>query len=185
MDKAKSFPPANPAQRPHDHDSPEGSTSAAAETPRLGRILLVCGFIFAIPVMGVALILFWIYGTDTHHTNRNSIWWPTAAQDLIPPAATDITLRQDHLDHYAIYTISQADLHDFVQEHFADKGALTLQDRAGKSVDREMIGTTVGPFGWLVTKDTIVYSYIKRNGTLHEYYHDVKTGLTYQDSAYW
>ena len=132
---------------PHEHDSPESSKSAAAETPRLKRILLGCGFIFAIPVMGVALILFWIHGTDTHHTNRSSIWWPTAAKDLIPPAATDITLRQDHLDHYAIYTISQADLHDFVQEHFADNGASVLQDRDGKFVAREMIGTTVGPVG--------------------------------------
>lgn len=135
--------------------------------------------------MGVALTLFWIYGTDTHHTSRNSIWWPTAAQSLIPPAATDITLRQDRLDHYATYKISQADLHDFVKKHFADDGASTLRGTDGKFVDRKMIGTTVGPFGWVVTKDTIVYSYVKRNGTLHEYYHDVKTGSTYQDSAYW
>ena len=133
----------------------------------------------------VALTLFWIYGTDTQHKNRDSIWWPTAAQNLIPPAATDITLRQDHLDHYAIYKISQADLHDFVHKHFVDKGSNALLDRDGKFVDRDKIGTTVGPFGWVITKDTIVYSYTQRNGALHEYYHDVKTGLTYQDSAYW
>ena len=50
----------------------------------------------------VAGTLYWIFGTDTHHSDRGSIWWSERGRSLIPPAATDITLRQDLLDHYAI-----------------------------------------------------------------------------------
>ena len=136
-------------------------------------------------MIGVALTLFWICGTDTHHANLNSIWWPTAARHLIPPAATDITLRQDHLDHYATYTISHSDLYDFVKENFADTRPNVMRQRDETFGSREMIGRKVGPFGWVVTEDTILYRVSNSNGTLHESYHDVKTGLTYQDSAYW
>ena len=77
------------------------------EPPRRGVALKVFGVIFALLLMVLALTLFWIYGTDTHHANRNSIWWSERGRNLIPPVATDITLRQDFLDHYAIYTISE------------------------------------------------------------------------------
>ena len=63
-----------------------------------------------------ALTLFWIYGTETHHASRNSIWWSERGRNLIPPAATDITLQQDLLDHYATYTISEKDLNAFLNE---------------------------------------------------------------------
>lgn len=154
------------------------------ESPRRGRVLKVCGVIFAL-VMVFALTLIWIYGTDTHHTSRNSIWWSERGRNLIPPAATDITLRQDFLDHYATYRISEADLHDFLNKRFADKGATldTLGDRT--PVNPERIGNEVGPLGFVVTENTTVYSYAARNGGVHDYYHDSKTGLTYQDSAYW
>ena len=32
---------------------------------------------------------------------------------------------------------------------------------------------------------TVVYTYTVSNGGAHNYYHDTKTGLTYQSSAYW
>jgi len=44
------------------------------ESPRGGRVLQVCVAILAL-LMVFTLTLFWIYGTDTHHANRNSIWW--------------------------------------------------------------------------------------------------------------
>ena len=154
------------------------------ESPRRGRVLKACGAIFAL-VMVFALTLFWIYGTDTHHTSRNSIWWSERGRNLIPPAATDITLRQDFLDHYATYRISEADLHDFLNKRFADHGATldSLRDRT--PVNPKRIGNEVGPLGFVVTENTIVYSYAASNGGVHDYYHDSKTGLTYQDSAYW
>ena len=68
------------------------------------------------------LALFWIYGTDTHHASRNSIWWTERGRNLIPPEATDITLRQDLLDHYATYKISESDLNKFLNQKFADEG---------------------------------------------------------------
>ena len=70
------------------------------------------------------------------------------------------------MPHYWIgvytYRISHADLHDFVKEHFADNVGATLRDTDGSFVDREMIGRKVGPFGWVLTKKTMVYSYVKR-----------------------
>jgi len=40
------------------------------ESPRGGRVLKVCGAILAL-LMVFTLTIFWIYGTDTHHANRN------------------------------------------------------------------------------------------------------------------
>ena len=132
-----------------------------------------------------ALALFWIYGTDTHHANRNSIWWTERGRNLIPPAATDITLRQDVLDHYATYRISEADLNDFLNKRFARPGE-TLDSFSERSpANPEDIGKAIGPLGWVVTEDTVEYAYSASNGGAHHFYHDTNTGLTYQDSAYW
>ena len=49
----------------------------------------------------------------------------------------------------------------------------------------KLIGKEVGPLGWVVTEDAVLYSYSAINGGGHDYYHDSKTGRTYQDSAYW
>jgi hypothetical protein len=46
-------------------------------------------------------------------------------------------------------------------------------------------GKAIGPLGWVVTEDTVEYSYSASNGGGHYFYHDTNTGLTYQDSAYW
>ena len=178
MNKTSAYPPADPVHEAHENDSLKNCASAAAKTRRPRRILLTCSVVFAILMIGVALTLFWIYGTDTYHENRNSIWWPTAAQNLIPPGATAITLRQDHLDHYATYKISEADLNDFLKKRFANDGNRT-------PVEFTRIGSKVGPLGWVLTKNTVVYSYSAKNGAMNVYYHDSKTGLTYQDSAYW
>ncbi len=94
--------------------------SIPSEPSRSGRALKVLGVIFAV-LMVFALGLFWIYGTDTHHGSRNSIWWSERGRNLIPPDATD----------------------------------------------------------------TVEYTYSASNGGAHQFYHDTKTGLTYQDSAYW
>ena len=155
------------------------------KSPLLGWLLKGCVLILAL-LMVFALTLFWIYGTDTHHANRNSIWWTERGRNLIPPAATDITLRQDVLDHYATYRISEAELNDFLNKRFADNGKIFdsfSDDRSRPNPKR--IGKEVGPLGWVVTEDTVEYSYAASNGGMHYYYHDPNTGLTYQDSAYW
>lgn len=148
-------------------------------SPR-GLLLKIGIAILALPVV-VALILFRIYGTDTHHASRSSIWWPERGRKLIPPTATDITLRRDLLDHYATYTVSEKDIRAFLDKRFGPGMALS----EGSPVTPAAIGKAVGSLGWLVTEDTVIYSYTASNGGVHDYYHDTKTGLTYQSSAYW
>jgi len=153
--------------------------------PPLRRLVLkVCVVILALPMV-FALILFRIYGTDTRHASRNSIWWTERGRNLIPPTATDITLRQDFLDHYAIYTVSEKDLNAFLDKRFALPGETLDSFSERRPVKPETIGNAIGPLGWVVTKDTVVYHYTASNGGAHNYYHDTNTGLTYQSSAYW
>ena len=159
-------------------------TPLESASPRRGLVFKVIIAILALPMVG-ALILFRIYGTNTHHANRSTIWWEERGRNLIPPAATDITLRQDFLDHYAIYTISERDLNTFLDKRFATPGE-TLDSFSERSPARpDTIGNAIGPLGWIVTKNTVLYRYFASNGGAHEYYHDTKTGLTYQRSAYW
>ena len=65
--------------------------------PFRGCFLKGCVTILALMVVA-GLALFWFYGVDSHHENLDSIW-PLRGRNLIPPAATDITLRRDVLDH--------------------------------------------------------------------------------------
>jgi hypothetical protein len=146
------------------------------------KILIVAG-VAAIVVL--ALILFRIYGTDTHHASRGSIWWPERGRNLIPPTATNITLRRDLLDHYAIYTVSEKDLNAFLDKRFARPGKPLNSFSERSPVKPQSIGNAVGLLGWVVTKDTVVYSYAASNGGSHTYVHDPTTGRTYQSSAYW
>ena len=133
----------------------------------------------------LALSLFRIYGVDTRHKNRNGIWWPERGRSLIPPTATEITLRRDLLDHHATYTVAEKDLNAFLEQRFARNGkALDSQAERGRPKP-ETIGTPIGPFGWIVTKDTVIYQFDTPNGAVSSYYYDPTTGRTYQNSAYW
>ena len=149
-----------------------------------GLFLKLCIAVLALP-MAVALILFWIYGTDTHHSSRSSIWWTERGRNLIPPTATDITLRQDFLDHYATYTVAEKDLNAFLDKRFARPGEALDSFSERRPADPKEIGNVISPLGWVVTEDTVFYGYSASNGGGHSYYHDTKTGLTYQESAYW
>ena len=147
-----------------------------------------CAIIAAIPAtiaMVIGLILFWIYGTETHHANRESIWWTERGRNLIPPAATDITLQQDFLDHYATYTISETDLNAFLDGRFTSHGKPVDSFSERRPVDPGKIGTAIGRLGFVVTRGTVEYDYAASNGGVHTYLHDPTTGLTYQSSAYW
>jgi hypothetical protein len=153
-------------------------------SPRCGIVLKVCVGILAL-IIGCALIVFRTYGTDTHHANRNSIWWPERGRNLIPPTATDITLRRGFLDHYAIYTISERELNAFLDRRFARPGEALDSFSERSPANPENIGKAIGPLGWVGTEDTVEYFYSASNGGGHHFYHDTNTGLTYQDSAYW
>lgn len=154
------------------------------KAPHRRLLLKVCIAIFALPVV-CALILFRIYVVDTHHQSRAGIWWPERGRNLIPPTATEITLRRDLLDHYAIYTASETDLHAFLDKRFARPGKVLDSFSERRPATPKKIGTVIGPLGWVVTEDTVFYGYSASNGGGHSYYHDTKTGLTYQKSAYW
>ena len=131
----------------------------------------------------VATLLFWIYGTQTQHANRNSIWWTARGRGLIPPGATDISLEQDFLDHYATYKITEKDLKNFLNQRFAEDGHGFSSER--RPIDPKRIDEPLGRLDWVVPAQTVVYSCYSSNGTTHTYYHDPKTGQTYQESAYW
>jgi len=169
---------ASPIKRQKDLPPPQPSS------PRRKVILKVCVVILALPVV-FALILFRIYGVDTHHADRSSIWWPERGRNLIPPTAADITLRRDLLDHYAIYTISEKDLNAFLDRRFARPGKVLDSFSERSPAHADTVGKPVGPLGWVVTENTVSYHYTARNGGGQHYYHDTESGLTYQKSAYW
>ena len=136
-----------------------------------GSFLLIVAFV-------VGVVLFSIYGRCTHHENRDSIWWGERGKNLIPSTAVDLTLQQDFLDHDVLYTISDSDLHRFLKQQFP------------KSFEREEVnaadlGKRVGSLGWEMTDQSVVYTAYAQNGTAHYFYHDLKSGQTYQVSAYW
>lgn len=147
-------------------------------------ILGICAFSLSIIVL-ICSTLFWIYGTNTQHTTRKSIWWTERGRNLIPPQATGITLQQDFLDHYATYTIKEGDLNAFLDEHFSRDGDEidSLSDR--RPVSASQVGASIGRLGWVVTKEVVVYDYAAPNGGMHRYYHNPVSGSTYQESAYW
>ena len=148
-----------------------------ARSPWLGWFLKGCVIVLLL-LMVSGLILFRIYGTDTHHASRKSIWWPERGRNLIPPAATEITLRRDLLDHYALYTVSEQDLTAFLNMRFARPGEVLDSFSERSPVNPETVGNAVGPLGWVVTEDTVVYTYTASNGGAHHYHHDAKTGRT-------
>ena len=164
-----------------------GQKELASPQPKspLRRIALkVCVIILALALV-FAGTLFRVYGVDTHHASRGSIWWPERGRNLIPPTATNITLRRDLLDHYGVYTLSEKDLNAFLDKRFARPGDVLDSFSERSPANPENIGNAIGPLGCVVTKDTVEYTYYASNGGAHNYYHDTKTGRTYQSSAYW
>lgn len=149
------------------------------------RPLGLCAILVLGPPALVVLALFWIYGFDTHHATRESIWWAERGRSLIPPAATDITLQQDFLDHRAVYTVSQADLNAFLDERFAWDGEVLDSFSERVPLGPERAGEAIGTLGWIATPHAVTYTYCTSNGAASDFYHDPITGLTYQVSAYW
>jgi hypothetical protein len=158
----------------------------------------ICVLISVVLIVFV-LILFRIYGIDTKHKTQNtkhktqntkhetrgSIWWPERGRNLIPPTASEITLRRDLLDHYALYTVAEKELNAFLDKRFGRPRESLSSFSERLPVEAETIGKVMGPFGWEVTADTVSYVYCASNGGAHYYYHDTKSGLTYQISAHW
>ena len=155
-------------------------TTDKVKSPLLSCLIKICVCVFGSFLL-VATTLFWIYGTDTTHASRNSIWWNARCRNLIPPTAKNITIQQDFLDHYATYTVSEKSLTDFLNTHFD----VTDSYSERRPVDASEIGKPIGRLGWVVTEDTVEYGYSARNGGRHRYFHDASSGQTYQESAYW
>lgn len=154
------------------------------QSPIIRMILTGCAFVLLIwAILGSGL--FWIYATETNHSSRNSIWWTERGRNLIPPEATDIKLQQDFLDHYTTYKIKEKDLNKFLNQRFADDGEILDSFSERSAVDVNQIGKPIGRMGWIITSQTVEYSYTASNGGVHRYFHDPSTGKTYQESAYW
>ena len=164
--------------------SPSNQPPPLPKSSPRGLLLKIGIAILALPVV-VALILFRIYGTDTHHASRSSIWWPERGRNLIPPTATDITLRRDLLDHYATYTISERGLRAFLVERFAGDGEALDSCCERENPPPGNAGDAVGQLGWIMTGNAVVYHCTASNGGVSSFYHDRDSGLTYQSSAYW
>ena len=162
-----------------------GGPLPSSKKSSLRGLLLKIGIPVLGLAMGVGLTFFLIYGTHTKHKSRATIWWSERGRNLIPPAATEIILRQDFLDHYAIYRVSEKDLNVFLDQRFAASGNPLNSFSERRPVESAWIGKTTGPMGWKVTASTVFYSFSASNGGTHNYYHDTATGLTYQESAYW
>lgn len=151
----------------------------------LRRVLLGgCSTLLTL-LLFLALTLFRVYGVDSHHETRASIWWPERGRDLIPPTARDITLQRDLLDHHATYTVTEKELNAFLDQRFAREGEKLDSFAERGSPSPERIGQTIGPLGWIVTQDTVTYHFTTENGASSTYHHDPTTGSTYQESAYW
>lgn len=161
----------------------EGPSRPQSASPLRRRLLQAgAGSLALIAFFGLAL--FRIYGLETHHASRASILWPERCRSLIPPTATDITLRRDLLDHNATYTVSEKDLAAFLDQRFTHPGGASSSSERSPAKP-ETWGQTVGPLGWRVTEQTVIYDCFASNGGVHRYYHDTKSGRTYQSSAYW
>jgi len=152
--------------------------------PRRRFFLKACAAILAGSLV-LAMIPLWIYQVDSHHSSRSGIWWPERGRNLIPPTATNITLRRDLLDHYAVYTVKEPDLNAFLDKRFARDGEVLDSYAERRRLSPTRIGEVIGPFGWVVTEDAVIYSYSTSNGASSRDYHDPSTGRTYQESAYW
>lgn len=153
------------------------NTTATRRSPLLTGCL-----VSLLLLSGLGLALGRVYGLDTHHDTRADIWWPSDGVSLIPPTATDITLRRDTLDHFALYTVSRADLNAFLDRRFAREGE-TLDSASVKGTFEA--GRVVGPFGWVAEEGACSFTYTTPNGAASHFYHNPSTGLTYQESAYW
>lgn len=165
-------------------NTPKPSAPPKRGFPGVKLLLQVGGAILALGMV-FALMMFRIYGVETHHASRGRIWWPEQCRSLIPPTAVDITLRRDLLDHYAIYTVTEKDLNAFLNQRFASPGKTLDSFKERTRVKPADVGKTIGLLGWVITKDTVVYNYYASNGGAHGFYHDTETGRTYQSSAYW
>ena len=159
-------------------------SSSHRDSRRRKQLLVLCGIILTLPIV-FAVSAYVIYGCETHHADRQSIFWSERGRNLIPPDATDITLQQDLLDHYVTYSISEDDLNTFLNRRFARDGEALDSFSERSRVDAAKIGKPIGRLGWVVTEDTVVYDYFTSNGGVSTFYHDPTTGSTYQSSAYW
>lgn len=129
----------------------------------------------------IAGTLAWTFALDTHHDTRDSIWWNERCRNLIPGAATDITLQRDLLDHYAVYTICEEQLVAFLNIRFDVADAYAERS----PMDPSKIGQPIGDLGWVVTPGSVSYGYAASNGGVSSYFHDPVSGRTYQESAHW
>ncbi len=157
---------------PHDH------------RPSFLGCFLKLSLAFLVVALLLCVALYRVYGVDSYHESRDGIW-PVRGRALIPPAASEITLQRDLLDHFATYTIAEEDLNAFLDARFAFNGSTLDSFSERSAVDPESIGKTIGRLGWVVPEETVVYSYAARNGGVSTYYHDPSSGRTYQISAYW
>ena len=162
-------------------------TPTDSKPPSKG-ILRLFGFValFVLAIL-VTLVLaaVWTYGTTTSHADRDSIWMSDHGRSLIPPTAREIRLQRDFLDHRALYTISEAELNAFLDQRFSN-GREPLDSYSERSpLGPSQVGQVIGPLGWTATEHAVSYSFFTPNGAASNFYHDPKTGLTYQESAYW
>jgi hypothetical protein len=149
------------------------------------RLLGYAALFVLATLLSIVLALVWTFGTTTHHADRDDILMSDRGRSLIPPTAREIRLQRDFLDHRALYTISEAELNAFLDKRFRS-GREPLDSYSERSpFGRSAVGKEIGPLGWTVTEHAVSYSYFIPNGAVSNFYHDPKTGLTYQESAYW
>ena len=142
--------------------------------------------VLGVMVLGFGLILFLVYGVDSHHDTRDDFLWPGREYELTPPTATGIHLQRDFLDHWSSYTVAESDLNVFLDATFGGQSGKPLDSFSLRSpVDRDRFERTYAELGWVWTEGMVEYHCSASNGGGHTFYHDPSTGMTYQVSAHW
>ena len=155
-------------------NDPAGQPTATSATGVMTRIFLGC---LSIPLLA-SLVGFWHFGLDAHYADVTHMSEGTS-KELTPHTAVDLTLQRDLLDHRATYTVTEADLQAFLERSFGESAA------DPSPVDRGDFEAEYSRRGWTWTPGMVMYSGAPGNGAVSYYYHDPRTGLTYQDSAHW
>lgn len=109
---------------------------------------------------------------------------------FLPPEARDITLQKRPNGHRAKYTISEADLTEYVDGLWNRYGKQSAVPRAelheGAHVTAEAFEQEFGDLGWPPLEDAVTFhSPVEDDRGGAEYYYDRKTGTAYHRAGYW
>lgn len=108
----------------------------------------------------------------------------------LPDFAHTITLEKTAMGHRAKYTLTEAELQNFLDRLWETGGESSAIDRAdlndGAIASREEMEQWFSDLGWPPLKDAFQFhSPVQADGGGAEYYFEPSTGTTYHRAGYW